>query len=128
MAKGDKTRQLMAAGTATLIAEPALAFAHQGGLGVIVGLVAGAVAYGILDDIEQRTGGQMARSTIGSRQPPGQPPGRTGKDRPNPLSRLLVGKSMREAVSIGDEEEADPVVIGEEDEASDELAETLELG
>ena len=59
MANGSKAHKLLGAGAATLIVEPALAMAHQGGLGIILGLVAGAVAYGIVDEVEQRTGGQL---------------------------------------------------------------------
>ena len=42
--KKNNGQKLAIAGAATLIAEPALALAHQGSLGVIVGLAAGAVA------------------------------------------------------------------------------------
>jgi hypothetical protein len=133
MAKGNKTHKLMAAGTATLIAEPALAFAHQGGLGVIVGLVAGAVAYGILDDVEQRTSGRhLAQPAEGLRQGERQQAARAGTGKSNPAYRLLVGKSARsaEAGAPTTDEEADTVFIDgdEEDEAEGLLAETLELG
>src|ERR1700694_4466196 len=86
MKRTGKAHKLLAAGTATLIAEPALAFAHQGGLGIIVGLAVGAVVWGVADDLEQRARGDAT---------------------PNPAYRLLVGKSQREADPTTDEEEAE---------------------
>src|SRR5260370_12486745 len=100
MANSRKAHNLMGAGAATLIAEPALALAHQGGVGIIVGLVIGAVAYGIVDEVEQRTGGQLALPV--RNQPLATEKaarGSDGKSKPNFAHRLLVGKSVREAES-----------------------------
>src|SRR5712692_9641393 len=96
MANSNKAHKLMGAGAATLIAEPALAMAHQGGLGIILGLVAGAVASGIVDEIEQRTDGQLA---LPFRNQPlateKAERGSDGKSKPNLAHLLLVGKSVR---------------------------------
>jgi len=54
-----KGQKLLAAGTAALIAEPALALAHTGGIGAIVGLVVGAIAYVAVEDVERMTGREL---------------------------------------------------------------------
>lgn len=113
MANGNKAHKLMGAGAATLIAEPALAMAHQGGLGIIVGLVIGAVAYGIVDEVEQRTGGQLALP--GRLQPLATEKAaheNGGKSKLNLAHRLLVGKSVREAEAA----EADDTAVVPEEE------------
>jgi hypothetical protein len=121
MANGNKAHKLLGAGAATLIAEPALAMAHQGGLGIIVGLVIGAVAYGIVDEVEQRTGGQVALSV--RNQPLATEKaerGSEGKSKLN-LHRLLVGKSVREAEADIDDDThvvSDPT-DSEEDQEED---------
>jgi Helicase HerA, central domain len=128
---GNKAHKLMGAGAATLIAEPALAMAHQGGLGIIVGLVIGAVAYGIVDEVEQR-GGQLALPVLN--QPLATEKaqrGSDGKSKPNLAHRLLVGKSVREAEAATADDEADTVLIDEDEdlEGDEERApDTLELG
>jgi hypothetical protein len=121
MATGNKTHKLIAAGSATLIAEPALAMAHQGGLGIIVGLVVGAVAYGILDEVEQRTDGQLALP-VRPRSAAAANPKTQGKSSLG--YRLLVGKSVRE------EEGRAPTELEEvaDEEESIDLEELLELG
>ncbi len=81
----------LAAGTTALIAEPALAMAHQGGIGVIVGLAAGAAAYALIDDIEMKTGKTFALPVPERKR---DRPRAAGK--PSPLYRLFVGKSVRE--------------------------------
>jgi len=54
-----KGQKLLAAGTAALIAEPALALAHTGGVGAIVGLVVGAIAYVAVEDVERMAGREL---------------------------------------------------------------------
>src|SRR5260370_42013846 len=108
-----KAHKWLAAGTATVIAEPVLALAHQGGLGVIVGLALGAAAWGVADDIEQRTGRQFPLPTSRARQPENKRAAQAGGT-PNPAYRLLVGKPVRE-------EAEDDTVLIDEDEALDEL-------
>ncbi len=49
-------QKLLAAGPTLVIAESALAMAHMGGVGAIVGIVAGALAYVAVDDIERMAG------------------------------------------------------------------------
>lgn len=50
----EQGQKLVAAGATILIAEPAMQLAHFGGPGVIVGLAAGAVAYLVAEEIQQR--------------------------------------------------------------------------
>src|SRR5579884_1832133 len=92
-------QKLITAGSVALIAEPALALAHQGGLGVIIGLAAGAVAYCAVDDLERVTGRQLPR-----------PAARTANNhqergKPSLAYRLFNGKSMRHETDQGDAEE-----------------------
>src|SRR5260370_30896494 len=82
-----------AASTATLIAEPVVAFAHQGGVGVILGLAAGAAAYALIDDVEQVTGKSLALPARRRRAARSESNTR-GKS--SLAYRLLVGKSIRE--------------------------------
>ncbi len=120
----SKVHKLMGAGAATLIAEPALALAHQGGLGIIVGLVIGAVAYGVVDEVEQRTGGQPALP-VRNQSPATEKAARggDGKSKPTLAHRLLVGKSVREAATTTDDEEAaaedETVIVPEQDSGLD---------
>ncbi len=82
-------QKLAIAGAATLVAEPALALAHTGGLGVIVGFAAGAVAYWVVDEIEQATGKEVplpAGPAAKRAREPGQP---------SLFYRMLNGKSVR---------------------------------
>lgn len=78
--------KLFAAGSAVAVAEPAMALAHQGGLGVIVGLALGVAAYAAVDEVEKIAGKEI----------PALParPKDTGKT--PVVSRLLSGKSVRE--------------------------------
>jgi Helicase HerA, central domain len=118
-----KAHRLLAAGTATLIAEPALAMAHQGGIGVIVGLAVGAAAYALIDDVEMVTGKQL--SLPARRQSAATTPPKTrGK---SPLfHRLLVGKSVREEGMAPSELEE--VADDDPEDESIDLEELLELG
>ena len=119
-----KAHKLLAAGTATLIAEPALAFAHQGGLGIIVGLAVGAVAWGVADDLEQRTGGQLPLPASRARKHK-----RAARDgQPSPAYRLLVGKSQRETAPATDEEEAEEETVFVEEDENLAPQDVLELG
>lgn len=54
--KKRQNRNLLAAGTALLVAEPVLAMAHAGGVGVIVGAMASVAAYVAMDDYQQAAG------------------------------------------------------------------------
>src|SRR5712691_11135261 len=104
----SKAHKLMGAGAATLIAEPALAMAHQGGLGIIVGLVIGAVSYGIVDEVEQRTGGQLALPGRNQSLATEKAERRSdGKSKLNLAHRLLVGKSIREAEAEASNDDTD---------------------
>src|SRR5260370_11043523 len=100
MKRTGKAHKFLAAGTATLIAEPALAIAHQGGIGVIVGLAVGAAAYALIDDVEMMTGKSL---TLPVR------PGSAAAATPNTRGksslahRLLVGKSVREEANATDD-------------------------
>ena len=49
-------QKLLAAGPTIVVAESVLALAHMGGVGAIVGIVAGAIAYVAVDDVERLTG------------------------------------------------------------------------
>src|SRR5690242_5797118 len=93
-------QKMVAAGSVALIAEPALALAHQGGLGVILGLAAGAVAYCAVDDLERAIGRELPRPAVraNDRQEPG-----LGKR--SLAYRLLNGKSIRS--NQGEESDAE---------------------
>lgn len=84
-----KEQKLLAAGAAVTIAEPALALAHTGGVGVIVGLALGAIAYHAIDDIEHMTGRELplpARAAKAYKDP----------SQPSLAYRIFNGKSVRE--------------------------------
>src|SRR5437763_1624775 len=88
----NKGQKLAIAGTATLLAEPALALAHTGGLGVIVGLAVGAVTYWLVDELDQTDGEDLSPSTETVEVPTKQTddPGQ-----PSLLYRMFNGKSIR---------------------------------
>src|SRR5450759_1633399 len=117
-----KAHKLLAAGTATLIAEPALAMAHQGGIGVIVGLAVGAAAYALIDDVEMVTGKSLAlpvrRQSAAAATP-------NTREKSPLFHRLLVGKSVREEEGIAPAELEE---VADEDEEYIDLEELLELG
>src|SRR5260370_36697014 len=108
MKRTGKAHKFLAAGTATLIAEPALAIAHQGGIGVIVGLAVGAAAYALIDDVEMVTGKSLALP-VSRRSVPRSEPRTQGK--PSLAHRFLVGKSVREET-----DDRDIVLVEEEEE------------
>jgi hypothetical protein len=86
------SHKVIAAASTIGVAETALAMTHMGGIGVIVGLAVGAVAYCSVDDIERATGRKLPALPARSGAPT---PGTT-----NEMSlgyRLLHGKSTREA-------------------------------
>jgi hypothetical protein len=91
-----KGQKLVLAGSTILVAEPVLALLHTGGVGVIVGLVAGAVAYHAVEDIEEMTGKEMTL--------PVQRKGTHEGRRASALYRMLNGKSLREEDMPTDEE------------------------
>lgn len=78
-----KEQRLVAAGTAMLIAEPAFALMHGGGVGFIAGIAVGAAAYLGTDDIERAIGKEI----------PSMPASEPGK--PSLVYRMLNGKSVR---------------------------------
>lgn len=117
-----KAEKLVAAGTTSLIAEPVLALAHQGGLGVIVGLGVGAFTYAFIDSVEQASGRRFSLPARAQREPQARRPAGRGKHRL--AYRLLVGKDAREI-------DTEPLAGDENDEPEDEyvdLEELLELG
>jgi hypothetical protein len=122
MKRTGKAHKFLAAGTATLIAEPALAMAHQGGIGVIVGLAVGAAAYALIDDVEMVTGKSLALPAR-RRSAPDATPNTRGK--PSLAHRLLVGKSEREEEGRAPAELEE---VADEDEESIDMEELLELG
>jgi hypothetical protein len=88
-----RTHKLLAAGTAVLIAEPAFALAHTGGVGVIVGLAVGAIAYHAVEDVEAAMGKELpSLPAPGKREKKEREPGRLSFGQ-----RLLTGRSVREA-------------------------------
>ncbi|HLZ62772.1 MAG TPA: FtsK/SpoIIIE domain-containing protein, partial [Ktedonosporobacter sp.] len=94
---------------ALLIAEPALAFAHTGGVGVIVGLAAGLAAYVYADDlIPEKTGGESSSPPAPATQASGQP---------GMLYRLLNGKSTRGEQDAEDSQEraSDEETVSDDD-------------
>jgi hypothetical protein len=129
---GPRGHKILAAGTTALIAEPVLALAHQGGIGVIAGLFLGAAAYVAIENIEDTTGKSLALPARAPR-PPREKSNRTASGTPSFAKRLLVGKSVREAAAnvpadLEEEVDAEPedTYIPEEDE--DVLQDVLELG
>jgi hypothetical protein len=125
MSRTGRGHKLLAAGTATLIAEPVLALAHQGGLGILVGLAAGAAAYALSDDI-----GHLASRhnvTLPARPPK---PTREGKrdGLPSLAHRLLVGKSVREAEAAARSGSGEPTTEDLEDTRFVDLEALLDLG
>ena len=96
---GPITPQKVAIASAvTLIAEPALALTHAGGIGVIAGLAAGALSYLIADEIEQSRGKETSLPHVpapsGKVKEPGQP---------SLLYRAFNGKSARDEGRDGNE-------------------------
>jgi hypothetical protein len=84
-----QAHKVAAAVAAIAVAEPALALAHTGGVGALVGLVIGVAAYNSVDDIERVTGREL----------PSLPASPKKVENRNELSlgyRLLHGKSVRE--------------------------------
>jgi hypothetical protein len=82
----SKGQKLATAGAAFLIAEPALAFAHTGGIGTIVALTVGAAAYAYADDIVKMVGRDTTSLPVSTAKDPGSP---------SLGYRLLNGKSTR---------------------------------
>jgi hypothetical protein len=89
--KKGQGQKLVAAGAAMMIAEPALALAHTGGTGVIVGLAVGAIAYLVTDEVHQAKGvsDEEEEPTTPEKKKPVAP----GK--PSLAYRLVNGKSVR---------------------------------
>jgi len=110
-------QKLAAAGTAILVSESALALAHTGGLGVIVGLVLGVAAYASLDDVEQQAGVDLPSLLAPKAKGPGQH---------SIAYRLLNGKSTRgEQLQEAEPDEQDINMQDSEDEIEDDC---LDLG
>jgi hypothetical protein len=96
-------QKLAAAGTAILVSESALALAHTGSLGVIVGLVLGVAAYASLDDVEQQVGMEDPSLPAPKAKEPGQR---------SLAYRLLNGKSTR-GEQLQEEVETDEIAASE---------------
>lgn len=90
-------RKLAAGAGAMMIAEPALALAHQGGTGVIVGFAAGAIAYLVAGEIAAATGKDDPLPVARDADP----------SKPSALRRMAVGKSVRG----GEDEIAPPQML-----------------
>ncbi len=125
MKRAGNGHKWLAAGTASLIAEPALQMAHQGTIGVIVGLAVGAAAYALIDDVEMVMGKSLA---LPARTRSDIPSSSSHRGRPSLAHRLLVGKSVRddeeeaatgdETIIVSEEEDSEPVIEpAEEDDA-----------
>lgn len=114
MAHKNNGHKLIAAGTAMLIAEPALALAHTGGIGIIVGLAAGAIAYTAVDEIEQATGREFSL------------PARARSDQTHGslLYRMVHGRSTR-GDWLDEDGEDEGEEYEEEEPDTDPLAERL---
>lgn len=103
-----RAKQLLAAGTTLVVAEPALALAHQGGLGAVFGLGLGIAAYYAASGNERET----------------------GEKTPSPVSlaassdilhRLFRGKSVREQGMAGPQQVIEPLQPRSEQPADDDL-------
>lgn len=119
---GPRGHKILAAGTTALIAEPVLALAHQGGIGVIAGLFLGAAAYVAIENIEDTTGKSLALPARAPRAPR-EKKERAASGKPSLGYRLVVGKSVREA-----EEEDAPGDLEDDPEEEYVPEDTLELG
>lgn len=97
-------QKLLAAGTAALIAEPVLALAHMGGVGVIVGLAVGAAAYVAVEDVERVTGRELPLPAPRNERADAE----NGTPRHSFAYRLLNGKSMRGEVDDTPHQSTDP--------------------
>lgn len=122
MAHKNNGHKLIAAGTAMLIAEPALALAHTGGIGIIVGLAAGAIAYTAVDELEQATGRDFSL------------PARARSDQAHGslLYRMVHGRSTRGDWQDEDDAEYNPYEDWDQEQPHDlpawiELADVLVL-
>lgn len=91
-----KGQKLFAAGTATLIAEPALALAHMGGVGAIVGLAVGAIAYVALEDVERFVGRDISLPAPEISEQEQQGPDAATTKKQSLAYRIFNGKSTRE--------------------------------
>ncbi|GAC1359931.1 MAG: hypothetical protein NVSMB38_43760 [Ktedonobacteraceae bacterium] len=102
-------QKLLAAGTATLIAEPVLALAHTGGVGVIVGLVVGAIAYNAVEDMERMTGKEEVSSLPDSQESVAEQQFAPVEEKHFSLAyRIFNGKSTRNVVSTNQENGSTP--------------------
>lgn len=89
------TQKVLAAAATIGIAEPALALAHTGPVGVIVGIALGAVAYTSFNDIEKLTGREFPSLPV--------PHGKIGDSKESLVYRIIHGKSTRLVGSLTDE-------------------------
>lgn len=126
-------QKLLAAGTAALIAEPALAIAHMGGVGAIVGLAVGAIAYVAVEDVERMTGRDFSPLPA----PETSEQEQQGQDAQTPkkhslIYRIFNGKSTRENAMQEDQGEAEgtneDADHNEKSSASSRQDELLRLG
>jgi hypothetical protein len=108
-------QKLLAAGTAVLVAEPLLALAHTGGVGAIVGLAVGAIAYNAVEDLERAAGREISLPVPTTRA--------AGNE--SFAYRLLNGKSTRDARQEINSNQADQQEWDDEDEFDHEGAFTF---
>ncbi len=101
-------QKLLAAGPTLVIAETALAMAHFGGIGAIVGLAIGAAAYVAVDEVERMSGKNFYSSLddsqgselSGDQQPQKADP--ITEKRHSLAYRLFNGKSTREPLTMNE--------------------------
>lgn len=93
-----QTEKLVLAGTTTLLAEPILAALHTGGVGAIVGLAAGAVAYSYYDELKEKLVTEKGEGAEEASSPA------LREEKPRSLAyRLLNGKSTRATPQGGED-------------------------
>src|SRR5579859_2035940 len=110
----NKGQKLLAAGAAIAIAEPALAAAHGGPIGVIVGGAIGLATYVYADDLAKLVGRDT--SSLPTSKP--KKPGQFGM-----FYRLTHGKSTRRR----EQDEQDIPTDGDEPEEEQELNGLIQL-
>lgn len=88
----EKNAQIAVTGATTVVAETALALAHGGGLGVIVGLGAGALAYWLAGEMQDVMGGDTPPPTSVNEDVPAE---QKKKGELSLMYRLTHGKSVR---------------------------------
>ena len=88
----EKNAQIAVTGATTIVAETALALAHGGGLGVIVGLGAGALAYWLAGEMQDVKAGDTPPPSSANEESPAQ---QKKNGELSLMYRLTHGKSVR---------------------------------